>query len=474
MSADEHRVGSPVKRVILQISPSGLVKWASRSVQDLLGVPPEELLGKPFKEVLPKATASPQSVPSEDPLQWVTMGRFEIPGGGIGEMRQMLLVGGDSLIELRPPLIFGSTEFEQFVANVLADSADAILCLDLDNRITIWNRGAEALYGYRAEEILGKSVELLVPEEHREELHMLERRVREEGQVLNYPAVRRHRDGREINVTITRTALRDAEGRLVGTSVIIRDVTETVQKNRQLQHSEKMAAVGQLAAGIAHELGTPLNVISGTAEFLEGEAAGNPEFTEGLRTIRRQAQVCTRLLRDLMDYARRPTFEKAEVDLNACIRDTLRLVRRLFERDKIVTETALAENLAAIDGDANQLEQVFVNIFINAWQAMPGGGRLRVVTRPASGGEEVVVEIHDTGTGIAPEHLPHIFNPFFTTKEAGGGTGLGLAVCDQIVTAHGGSITASSQPGHGAVFTLRFPAAARGRRVAEIPLESHG
>jgi two-component system NtrC family sensor kinase len=447
-----------MERLYLQISPNGQITRASSTASDLLGQSAESIVGKTLKELFPSLELQSVAPHSPRAMSWDTVGWIDGERDGAPlEIRRIGLAGGDSLIEIQSNPILPPGESEQFLTNVLADSADAIICLDLEDRVTVWNRGAEVLYGYKREEILGQNVELLVPPEYVKELRVLRQRVKREGHVTNHPTIRRRRDGQEIHVTITRTALRDPEGRMIGTSVIVRDVTEAVQATRHLQHSEKMAAIGQLAAGIAHELGTPLGVISGTAEFLEGEIDGDAEMLEGLRTIRRQAQACTRLLRDLMDYARRPTFEVSGVDINTCMRDTLRLVQRLFERDKIRTETDLATGLPPIQGDANQLEQVFMNMFINAWQAMPGGGLLRVASHPTPGKDGVVVEISDTGMGIAPEHLPHIFNPFFTTKSAGGGTGLGLAVCDQIIEAHGGTIEATSTPGHGTSFLIAFP-----------------
>ena len=256
---------------------------------------------------------------------------------------------------------------------------------------------------------------------------------------------------------LTRTALHDKQGRLIGTSVIVRDETAHLEATRQMQHSEKMAAVGQLAAGVAHELGTPLNVIAGTAEALESDLGEGEEARVYLRTIREQAEACARLLQDMMNYARQPAFEMRAIDLNACVEDTLRLAQRLFERDQITIATDLAPDLPRTEADANQLQQVLMNIFINAWQAMGSDGELRVETEADPDRDAVVVRISDTGPGIKPADLPHVFNPFFTTNRGGGGTGLGLAVCDQIIIGHGGSIAASSRPDHGATFTIRLP-----------------
>jgi PAS domain S-box-containing protein len=346
---------------------------------------------------------------------------------------------------------------DRFLANLLEDTMDAIVGLSPEQHVTLWNRGAEALFGWKAEEILGQPVSVLVPEGHQSELPELQRRVEREGHVSDFPAVRRRRDGKELRVRLTRTALHDKQGRLIGTSVIVRDETAHLEATRQMQHSEKMAAVGQLAAGVAHELGTPLNVIAGTAEALESDLGEGEEARVYLRTIREQAEACARLLRDMMNYARQPAFEMRAIDLNDCVEDTLRLAQRLFERDQITIATDLAADLPRTEADANQLQQVLMNVFINAWQAMGSDGELRVETEADPDRDAVMVRINDTGPGIKPTDLPHVFNPFFTTKRGGLGTGLGLAVCDQIITGHGGSITASSRPGRGATFTIRLP-----------------
>ncbi|NUP88597.1 MAG: PAS domain S-box protein [Candidatus Sumerlaeia bacterium] len=440
---------------LLHLTPQRTVSTLSPGAELLFGKGAASLVGKTVEALFPDLDLGGTKAPGG--IDWKTVGQITTPTGVPCEVRQTSLPDGSALLNLHAQPGVCTLCAERFLTSVLAESEDAILYLDPEERVTIFNRGAEKLYGWKAEEILGKPVEVLVPEERRDELPELTRAVHEDGRVLNYRTVRRRRDGTEINVVISRTAMRDPEGHFVGTSVIIRDVTADVQARRQIQHSEKMAAVGQLAAGIAHELGTPLNVISGTAELLETEAATGDELTEGLHTIRTQAETCRRLLRSLMDYARRPRFELTDLDLNASVEETIRLLQRLLERQHIRVDTRLEPGLPAIQADANQVEQVLMNIFMNAWQAMPGGGSLTITTHSVPKANEVQIEITDTGHGIAPEHLSQIFNPFFTTKGPGGGTGLGLAVCDQIVTAHGGRIVATSEPGRGTTFSVSFP-----------------
>ncbi|MBE7561098.1 hypothetical protein HS125_19975 [bacterium] len=220
------------------------------------------------------------------------------------------------------------------------------------------------------------------------------------------------------------------------------------------QQMEKMAAVGQLATGLAHEIGTPLNVISGNAEYLLMDLPPDSPMVEELSVIVRETKRVSMLMSQLLKFARPAPPSMDLVDLSALISEVLSLLMQEMAKNHVELVTQM-ETLPPILGDANQLKQVLVNMILNAIHAMPGGGRLEISARAAR--DALVLSISDTGHGIAPEHLPRIFDPFFTTKDVGKGTGLGLSVCYRIVNEHKGRIEVDSRVGEGTTFKVVLP-----------------
>jgi len=234
----------------------------------------------------------------------------------------------------------------------------------------------------------------------------------------------------------------------------------------QLRHADRINTVGKLASGVAHELGTPLNVVGGNARMIAtGELAGD-EAKEAARTIHQQADAMTRIIRQLLDFARRRAPEKAAHDLTELAQGTLAMLRHLADKRGVRLTVEGAEGLSA-QVDAGQIRQALTNLVMNGIQAMPKGGELKVAVRraretppPDVGGPErdaLLLEVKDQGEGIPPEVLPHVFEPFFTTKGVGEGTGLGLSVSYGLVREHGGWISVDSEVGKGSTFTLHLP-----------------
>lgn len=238
---------------------------------------------------------------------------------------------------------------------------------------------------------------------------------------------------------------------------------ELKQTYDKLVESEKLAVLGQFAAGLTHEIDNPLTIISGRAESLLIKGGLDPKMEQTLQTILNQAQRAAEMTSQLLSISRPTAVELAPLQLNTLIEETLGNAgfRPEFAKVKIVKE--LAKNLPVIQGDRKRLIEVFSNLFNNAAQAMPGGGSLRVCTMTSN--HQVITEIYDTGTGIAPENIPKLFTPFFTTKDIGKGTGLGLFVCNGIIRKHGGTITVFSEVGKGTCFTVTLPV-----RPAEVTL----
>jgi signal transduction histidine kinase len=234
------------------------------------------------------------------------------------------------------------------------------------------------------------------------------------------------------------------------------DIERVRELNEHLIRAEKLAAAGTLAAGVAHEVNNPLASISSLIQILQSRNT-DAETREQLRLISTQIERITQVLRDMMEFARSRPPQRAPLDINHVVEASLRLASFDKAFQGLGVTKRLEEDAPLILADANQLQQVFLNILLNARDAMPGGGDLDIHTRYSVEAAEMIVEINDNGTGIAPEHVAHIFDPFFTTKPAGAGTGLGLAVSYRIVTAHGGRIEVAPNNGRGTTVRVRLP-----------------
>ncbi|MEW6544338.1 MAG: protoglobin domain-containing protein [Nitrospirota bacterium] len=230
-----------------------------------------------------------------------------------------------------------------------------------------------------------------------------------------------------------------------------RDLQETQE---QLRQTERLAELGTLASGMAHEIGTPMNVILGRAEYLM-QRTQEDATKKGLETIVAQVERITRIMNQLLTFARRRPLERRPLDLKRTVEDCLEVVRERLGRHRIEAETRFAPSLPPVHADADHMSQVLLNLVINAVHAMPEGGTLRIGLDPA--GSHVRMTVTDTGHGIPKDALPRIFDPFFTTKEVGKGTGLGLTVVHGIVQEHGGTITVESEPDRGTTFTVLLP-----------------
>jgi signal transduction histidine kinase len=262
-------------------------------------------------------------------------------------------------------------------------------------------------------------------------------------------------------------ALRDARGERIGAVLVVTDVTQQDLAAHQLQQTEKLAAIGTLAAGVAHEINNPVGVITARVETMLWDADDMglpPAVQEDLRVIEKHAQRVAKIARGLLSFARRAPWETTWVDLNRLLEEALLLVERQFAKEGILLERALEPGLPPIRGSVNHLEQVMINFLNNAREAMAGGGRLAVTSRRGPREGWVEVRIADSGPGIPAEHLSHIFDPFFTTKAAG--TGLGLAVSYGIVQEHGGTIEVESAIAQGTTFVVALPVAGAAPRPA--------
>jgi len=348
--------------------------------------------------------------------------------------------------------------YEQYFENILNDAADAIILLNENNRIIMWNKAAELLFGYKEEEVVGKTLSPLMPDsaEAKTALDRMDDIVRKHGFLRNHRLTMLTKENREVTVEITRTALRNKRRDFIGSSVILRDITQQEQLRQQIVQSEKLSAVGTLAAGIAHEVGTPLTSISSLAQILQMKA-DNSEFKDKLRIIQESIDRIARTVRTLVDFSR-PTAEKVEnIYLNNVIEHVIRILKydKRLKHQEIITE--LTSDIPLVWASFDQILQVFINICLNAADAMEGqkDGVLEVKTWHEN--SNVLASIRDNGCGMPLDNLDHIFEPFFTTKKNGKGTGLGLWVSYNIIKGFSGEITVESQEGQGTLFTISLP-----------------
>ena len=345
----------------------------------------------------------------------------------------------------------------QFSENILESLNDGLVVLDRDGRVVRWNRPMEEIYGLRHESAVGLGFEELFESGIVRMICGSKAGAAEGTAHYRIPMSTRHDPPRRLLVNLGATPLRDSHAAVVGSIVIVEDISTRVQLEEQLQISEKMASIGLLAAGVAHEVNTPLTGISSfTQMLLEGAKPDDPS-TAVLEKIERQTFRAAKIVNGLLNLARPAQVDSGPCDINAVVNDVLSLLEHQFRNGSIQVRKELSPVSPEVQGIEHKLQQVFLNLFLNARDAMPKGGWLTIVTRADR--DAAIVEVADTGSGIPAEQLSRIYDPFFTTKDIGKGTGLGLSITYGIVQEHGGSITCDSQVGQGTRFSIRLPRA---------------
>ena len=354
---------------------------------------------------------------------------------------------------------------------IVESSEDAIVSKSLDGGVLSWNASAQRIYGYSAAEMVGQSIYRMVPPELQGEEHMILERVRRGEHVAHYETVRLRKDGNRVNISLTLSPLRDATGAITGASSIQRDITDRKRAEEALRQAAKMEAIGVLAGGLAHDFNNQLYAVSGFAHFVSRDPGLSPSARQDLLELQKVSERMASLTRQLLAFARQQVLSPETLDLNLAVEDTRPMLQRLLGSNMSI-ELALAPGPKWVRVDRAQLVQVLLNLIINARDAMPEGGRIevRTVTFEVSPGHVfdrlgVPVEprayaalaVTDSGKGISPEHMPHIFEPFYTTKEVGLGTGLGLATVEGIVSQSGGYIQVESAVNRGTTIRILMP-----------------
>ncbi|NOY05702.1 MAG: PAS domain S-box protein [Chlorobi bacterium] len=357
----------------------------------------------------------------------------------------------------------GKDAHTHLVQQIVRDSVEAIISFDLDENVFFWNRGAEMTFGWTFDEIVGRNAALLWPSGSAGSFREF---LGERGYFQEIERELARKGGGKIVALVSGFTIVDENGAPLGFVIVARDVTSVRALEREIRHSEKLALAGQLAAGMAHEMGTPLSIIMGNADFLLMDRAPGADGYEELEMIKEQANRITSLVQKLLTFARPGLSEREPVDLNYIAADSVKLLKKTFEAGRVHVEMDLAPSLPEIEGDIVQLEQVVLNLLVNACDALKDGDHrdnrnIRLRTRCIDSSEETVhvaLECEDNGCGIKEDILDRIFEPFFTTKDAGLGSGLGLAISRRIVEEHGGVLEVQSVPGSGTVFSVIIPA----------------
>ncbi|MFP4058005.1 MAG: two-component system sensor histidine kinase NtrB, partial [Candidatus Brocadiia bacterium] len=350
---------------------------------------------------------------------------------------------------------------------IVAEYPDAIIRLDLDGHIQLWNRGAQLTFGYTADEAVGQSIEILLPrkKKYANELAVIRRELERRGYVRARETVRRTKDGREVHVLLTETTLRDAQGQAFGSFVILKDIDDRKRLERRLIQSERLSVIGKMASHLAHEIKNPLNSILLNAEMLGDEIddlakaaqADSSEARGLLDVILREVRQLRKVTELYLDFARSPKDTTRRVSINRLLRQIIRFLRNDCAERNIRIDKSLSREVPALSVDPIKLKQAFLNVIRNGIDAIGSDGVLAIRSRLDE--SQVRITVADDGKGMSPEELDQLFTPFFTTKSSG--TGLGVAYAQQVVLEHNGEIHCESEPGQGTTFVITLPAPER-------------
>jgi two-component system, NtrC family, sensor kinase len=341
---------------------------------------------------------------------------------------------------------------KDFSENIVESLNVGVLAVDLEGIVESWNTRMEQLFGVARQDAVGRQLRSLLPEELAAEIAARG----DAEQITGIYKQRLHHQGKALTLNVSITPLVSKSAERIGRLLLFDDVTQRERMEEQMSQTEKLTSLGLLAAGVAHEVNTPLAVISNYIQMLAKQMPDADPRQSIIEKIVKQTFRASEIVNNLLNFSRTGAGESVDIDVNRVVEETLSLVSHPLKTSQIQVVKHLGETLPAVRGSANKLQQVFLNLFLNARDAMPGGGLLEVRTGAHNGSVEI--EVVDTGAGIPREHIHRIFDPFFTTKASGRGTGLGLSVSYGIIKEHSGKIDVRSTPGKGTSFHVEFPA----------------
>ncbi len=471
--------------IITVIDSEGNILYASRSIDRVLGYDPDELVGvsaaslvhpadrrRAIEGLKPPRSGTPCTIQFR--IQHRD-GRWRVLEGFAKSVMQDPVSG--VIVNARDVTDRNEPEQRQRAAEdrlqaVIETSPLAIFVLDLTGCVLGWNKAAEKTFGWTEAEILGRELPT-VRAQGQAEFHARLLRVRSGQPFGEIEARYAHKDGSNIDVNIWTSPLRDETSLVTGLVCMVADVTERRRLEEQLRHSQKMEAVGRLAGGVAHDFNNLLTVITGYSQLASSRLAADSQESSHVQEVLLAAARAANLTKQLLALSRRTVGEPAILDLNSVINEMKGMFERIIGED-IVISAQLSSSLKLIRADRDQIEMVFLNLIVNARDAMPGGGHVFIETanvdassdpmsahsnRPIVSGSCVVLSISDTGIGMDEQVRSRLFEPFFTTKEPGKGTGLGLSTSYGIIRQHSGDIQVYSEPGVGSTFRVYLPAA---------------
>jgi two-component system, NtrC family, sensor histidine kinase HydH len=342
------------------------------------------------------------------------------------------------------------SRIKAFSDSLVENMPIGLVATDAGGRLNVFNQTAEAILGMKVEEVFRKPAEEILPGSCRE----LFRTLAAERRLIEREIECVVAGGRTIPLEVIATTLREDSGAFVGHVILFRDMTEIRRLKEEVARSQRLASLGSLAAGIAHEIRNPLSSIKGFATYFRERYRDTSEDRETAEVMIREVDRLNRVITQLLEFARPLTMDRIPTSLPAVIRHALKMVEGEAHAKRIAVETDLSPEVGEVPLDADRMTQVLLNLYLNAIAAMEGGGTLRVSL--ARRDERTVrITVADTGIGIPRENLPRVFDPYFTTRSSG--TGLGLAICQKIVDAHGGEVRLESEPGKGTTATILLP-----------------
>lgn len=344
---------------------------------------------------------------------------------------------------------------QQHLNTILFKSETAIAVIDCDEKFISWNHGAEQMFGYSEEEVVGQASTFLMPGEDKyiKELEYIIQEIKEKGDVQIVDTERKTKSGKIISVQLKVTQVQTADGSRCGRTMIMQDKTQIKELQQQVDQSEKLAVIGQLAAGVAHEIGNPLTSISALVQLIQRKN-NDERMTEQLVTIKDNIDRISKIVRELVDFSRPPGEDKELLQINDVVKTAVGIVKYDKRVKNVEFKTHFSVNLSLVLAVPDQLLQVYVNILINALDAINGEGKIEV--RTYYDDVFICTDIKDNGCGMELSLLDKIFNPFFTTKVVGKGTGLGLSVSYGIIKKMQGRILVQSDLNKGSVFTIKL------------------
>jgi PAS domain S-box-containing protein len=480
-------------RMITEITQEGIlmadehhrVIFANSKMAEILDRPKDDLIGKDLSELLPLQHLDiiddlVQKVDEEHPQQLLFCSTIQPAEASQHEYRafetsiDVSRVGKSVITYMFFHDLTKHIEIERqlhnansFLNNIIRSSADGIVVVDNEGKVLIFNEGAEQILGFTAEEVIGKQIALsniYTPEVARD----IMRRMRSNeygppGKIISLRLTLVRKDGEEVPVRFS-AALIKKDDREIGSVGIFSDLRERLRIRKeleetkiQLMQAEKIASVGRLAAGVAHEINNPLSGILLYADMLVKDLADHPQWNADLQEIIDQTLRCKQIVTRLLEFSRQSVGQRIPFEINTIIERSVELLAHQSLFHDVEFALDLQPDIPQMTGDPGQFQQVFTNLIINAGSAMDGKGKIVISSRFDPECHEVGMHFADTGPGISPDIIDKIFEPFFTTKHPGEGTGLGLSVAYGIIQQHGGKIEVRNSESGGALFTITLP-----------------